>query len=455
MQQSLYGPALRGLFSALGADVVLKVVGLAASIIVLQQLDPYQYGLWQIILGISVAFAVVTFPGIASMLVADVSREIGAGNHRRANGIIVKASFLFVVLSSIGAIAMFIAAPQIKAFSGIDVVDLARLLAVSVFAIGVRQAYALLFTSRLQFVHAQSIKGIDRIAYFLALVFFVLLGEGGFVGVAYAYTVASVAPLIIYAPYMVRMLMQSYANHEAGEWGPFRQAVFGRGRWVVGTDIINSGLSALWPWVVGFYLGVEAVGIIGIALLLMSQTSSFVPIASVLRAILPRTIDSAGRTKEWLMRAMKASLWGTITAGVVIFLAAAALFPVLFPQHTRVLPLFAALLLALPLRSVATTTAEWFYSSRRQRDLFFITSLPKALIFMTLPLFISTGGLLGYAAWYLISSDIILYARLRVVRKHTGYTEPLSALFRADAVDVELIERARELIGAKLRGFRG
>jgi O-antigen/teichoic acid export membrane protein len=452
-ERSLFGHAFRGILTSLGGDVFFKVTGAAASFVVLHQLNAYQYGLWQLILSVVTVFATVTFPGVASMLVADVSRELGAGNVRRANGIIVRAAVLFVSLSSLGAVAMYVGAPFIHALSGINVVSLVQLLSLSVFAMGIRQVYQMMLVSHLQFIHGQAVKAAERAAYLVGAVVFLIIFDKSFEGVVYAYVFGSLAPIVLYAPYIIRMLRTSFADHERENSNAFMEAVWTRGRWAILTDGVNAAAGALWPWIIGYFLSVEAVGVVGIALLMLAQVAAFVPVAPMLRSVLPRTAESPERLREWLSRAMKLSLWGNVAAGAAAFLVASILFPVFFPQHVAALPLFAALLLSLPTRSVASAAAEWFYAMRMQRELFFASAVPKALGLLVLPLFVYAGGLIGYVLWYILHSISLVYARTYVVRVIGGSRLSLREILVPDRVDIELIERAIALVRTKLRSL--
>lgn len=450
--QSLYGSALKGIFASLGGEITLKILGVAATFITLSQLGPYQYGLWQLLLSVVAGFGIVTFPGIASMLVADVSRELGAGEKRRANGLVIKSAVVFISLSALGSIAMVLAAPFVRQISGINMVFLMQLLALSVLAVGVKQVYQLIFMSQLRFVQSQAMKALDRLSYLIGIVVFVGFFQQGMTGVAYAYVISTLTSVVLLAPYVFPILLKMLREHDHSDFHPFIGAVWIRGKWALASDTLNTGIGSLWPWVVGFFLGVEAVGVIGVAVLLLSQVSSFIPVATMLRSVLPRTAHSSERMHEWLMRSMKLSLWGHIVVGTGTFIACAFVFPIFFPQHVAALPLFAALLISLPVRAVATTAAEWFYSSRMQKELFWASSFPKALTFLLLPIFLYFGGIVGYALWYLLNADLILYMRLKVIRRATGVRIAAREFFIPDTTDVELLRRAGRMVYAKMRG---
>ena len=451
MAQPLFGPSLRGLLAAFAGDSVLKLLGFAATLITLHTMGPYQYGFWQLLLSVSVAFGVVTFPSISNMLVADISREIGAGNVRRANGIVVKSSFIFVSTAALGAVAMFIAAPFIHELSNIDVTSLLRVLSLSVFAIGLKQVSQMLLRVHLQFVHAQTMKAIDRFAYLLALAFFLLYMGMSFEGLVYAYVVSSFTSVILYAPYIGKMLLQSFRNHEKSEWKPLLDAAWVRGRWALGGDVVDTAIGSLWPWLIGFFLGVETVGIISVAVLLLAQAAAFVPVPYILRSVLPRTVETPERLREWITRSMKFSMWGNMLSGLLAFAACSIIFPLWFPHHLAALGLFSVLIITLPLRGISSTAAEWFFATGRQKELFLVSSLPKLAMYALMPLALYFGGVAGYVVWYVLNTDLLMFVRLRTIVRTQGSPIPLSFFLRPDATDAELFTRARRLIVGKLK----
>lgn len=452
-QPPLFVSAAKGFIAAFTGDILLKILGLAATAIVLRELSPYEYGQWQLLLSVVIGFGAITVPGISSMLVADISREIGTGNVRRANGIAVRASLLFIGLGAIGALALVIAASHIRTVSGIDMVYLMRVLAISVFALGIKQSYQMVMQSRLKYVQAQVMKTVDRSAYLAGIAVFVLVLGWGFHGIVYAYVLSTCTSVVVFAPYMLRLFIREAREQELGEWRPFIDAVWGRGKWALGSDGINAAIGAAWPWIVGYFLSIELVGIISVTLLILGQIAAFVPINYVLRSILPRTAESPERMRDWLFRSMKISFWGHIMAGIAAFFACSILFPLFFPKYVPSLTLLAALLISLPLRGLAVAASEWFFASAMQRELFFVSGIPKAVTYLLLPLFLWFGGIIGYVLWYLISSDVVLQARIYIITKRLGSAPSLSFLLKPDASDIDIMDRVIKLLWGRVRRF--
>lgn len=452
MTAHLYNSALKGLATFLGGDLLLKLLGAAAAVITLAELDPTQYGLWTLLLSVLTAFAVVSIPGIASMLVADVSRELGEGNTKRANSILVRSVSLFVFMGAIGGVTLYVAAPWIRDITGINLVFPMQLLGLSVFALGIRQGYQLFFQSRLKFFHSQAMKVLDRFAYFIAIVVLVGFMDLGLNGVVYAYVISSVSSAVLLFPFIVPHYFSAFRNQEESHQ-PFLEAAKGRGKWIVASDTIAGIIGSATPWIIGRFLGIEAVGLFGVATLMLGQAASLVPIAGVLRSVLPRTADEPDRFREWLTRSMKFTVWGNALSGLAFFGVALVAFPLFFPHHLPAVPLYAALMASLPLRSVAVTALEWFYALKKQKDLFFVSSVQKLLNLILLPGFLWLGGFVGYVLWYYTTSIIGLFVRVKTVMEREGMRFSWTNLVTLDAEDSRLVERAIAVGRSKIVGF--
>ncbi len=446
----LFTPMTKGLVAAFGGDMFLKALGLAATFFTLQALSPMQYGFWQLMLSVAAGFSILTFPGIANMLVAEVSREYGAGRKAQGNGIAVRAAMIFISTSAVGAIAMAIFAPFIKQISGINLVALTQILAISVLAYGFKQAYQLAMQSRMLYFHSQALKIVDRLAYFLGIFFFLVVMGRGVDGVVYAYVISTLTSVVLFAPFMFGVYREMFQNRSSEDWGLFVQAVRERGVWVLGSDGVGALTGSMWPWLVGFFLGIETLGLISISVMLIGQVSSFVPIGYVLRSVLPRTVGSPERLREWLYRSMKFSLWAYVVTGLAAFAACVVLFPLWFTQHVAALPIFAALLLSLPMRGISAGATEWFFSTGNQKSYFFVSAVPKLILLVLLPVFLWAGGIFGYVLWNVVTADAILIARLRRIRKDLSTPIYVRQLFSFDRVDADLIARLQALISTKI-----
>ncbi len=439
-ERALFGSAVRGIFASLGSDALQKVAGLAGTFIVLQALAPYEYGLWQLVLSVLTLFDVLLIPSIASMLIADTSREIGEGRSDRAGAIVAQAAPLFIGLGLAGALLMILFAPYIAQASGIDLTLLIRVLALALVAEGILQIYQLVLQGTLALVHAQILKALKRLAYFVGVTALVLGLPLGVTGIVYAYVFSLFIPVLLYAPVIYpRFISLVRGRERSGQ--SFFEAAWKRGQWALLGDFTTAISAALWPWILGYYLSIAEVGYVSLAILVLGQVASLAPVSFVLRSVLPRTVGTEGRTRAWLMRSMKYAIWSQMAGGLAIVSGSAIVVPLLFPAYAPVIALTAAILLTLPVRVVGVVASEWFFAAKQQRTLFFISNLPKVLLLALLPLFLMWFGLVGFVVWYLINAEIITYLRLRMIGREEGGAITLREIIFPDREDGVILSR--------------
>jgi len=437
---SLFGPALRGIFAALGSDAIQKVLGLSATLIVLSVLKPYDYGLWQLLLSVLTAFDVLLLPSVGSMLIADVSREIGEGRRNRAGAIVVRAVPLFIALGTLAALFMCLAAPFVTRASGIDLTLWIYIVSGSLIAEGVMQGYHIVFQGTLELVHAQVLKILKRFFYVLGIGVLLLGFHMGITGVAVAYTISLVVPIVVYAPFALSRFRALIRGREGGHHH-FIEAVWERGRWSVLGEIVAVATASAWPWIVGYYLSVADIGYISVATMVLGQVASLAPISFILRSVLPRTMEIEGRTRAWLARSMKYAVWSQIFGGLAVVAAVYFVVPLFFPAYRAVVPLVAALIVTLPIRAVGAVASEWFFATKQQRALFLVSNMPKIPLLVLLPPLLAFFGVFGFALHLILSADILTYLRLRLIAKREGGHISLGEILVPDREDQIIFRR--------------
>ncbi len=376
------------------------------------------------------------------MLVADASREVGAGRKDVANSILIHGGLCFAALGLVASAAMVIAAPFVTGTSGFQITFLLQLLASTLFISGIGQTYGLVLQARLEFVHGQAGKVLGRVGYLIGIVLFVFVLQEGLSGVVYAYLISSFLPVLLYTPYMVRIYARMWRERGHETWQEFFRLISRRGAWVFASDTVGGITGTLGPWIIGYFLGVSELGIVSIATLFLSQVSAFIPVSYVLRSILPRTMHDSARTHHWLMRSMKYSLWMHIVLGLGALLALVIIAPLYFPQYVAAIPLCAILSVTLIFRALGLVAIEWFYAARRQKDLFLSSSIPGIVMFVLMIPLLALFGLTGYIISYFLSSDILLLMRLRVLRRYENLTIHWSDFFVIDRQDLQFLSRA-------------
>ncbi len=450
---SLKTHAARGFLAGTIGDTILKTSGFISTAIILANVSPYQYGLWQLLLSISVAFGVVSVPSIAGMMVADLSREYGKKNDAYANNLLLHAAVLFLLLGVVGAVSMYLLASVVGEYTGINLVFLIQLLSLTLISYAVRQIYQLVFQSQLHLVHSQASKVLERAGYLLGIIIFVSILGRGVDGIAYAFICASFVPVLVYAPYIGKILKKAAADWQPGSWKNFFSEIWQRGKWALLTDGANAASGSFWPWVAGFFLGVEALGLLSIALLAVGQVATSIPIQYVLRSVLPRTTGDMQLMHAWLLRSMRYSVWIYMVGGILLTALFAIVTPIWFPLYAAALPYVAILMFTLPLRGLGVIAGEYFFALGLQQSLFFVSTIPKMTMLALLPAFLYAGGVAGFLVWQILNADVVVYFRLRAIRQRDQQAIPFTSLFMPEHIDVVFIEKVLDMAKKRLKAL--
>lgn len=437
--KTLFRHAVEGVVITAAGDAFYKVLTLIGTFVILAWLSPYDYGIWRLLQAAVTATSIVALSGVTGVFVADIARALGDGEKARASRIAWKAASLLTVGGLAAGIALALAAPFVTAASGLMVTEYLLVLSLGVAAGGVLQALQVSFQARLMPIRAQVAKNIGALAYLLALAYLVGASGMSVMGVVVAYAASVLVPVVLFLPTLLAMRREG--NDEGADYS-VRAMLGAKGFWALATDYATILSAALWPWIIGYFMGVEQVGYIGIAMVLVAQVTSAIPIQYVLRGILPRFGEDADRLREWMERSAKYSVAAHLAAALAVTVAAYLVLGHLFPQYQEAFPLFLWLLLAIPFRALAGVAAEWFYATGRQRELFVSSALPKLIALVFLPPLVGFFGFAGFVAWLVLSSDAILLMRLSYMKRHAGIVIRYSKLFTVDAVDSELFSRA-------------
>lgn len=422
-------------------DGLNKVLGVATTFLVLAVLAPYDYGVWRLLQSALSFMSIFALTGIAGVVVADIARELGKGDKPRAYAATWRASQILLAAGGVSAILLALAAPFVSRVSGIGLTPHLLVLAGSLAFAGVTQVLQILFQARLEPRRAFILKNAGNAAYLLAIALLVpYLGLSTF-GMSAAYAIAAAVPVLIFLPYVVREL-RVIRGARAKEAYPLKEVLVRRGGWALATDYVTVLESALWPWIVGYFLSIEEVAYAGLAVVIASQAYSIVPIQYVLRGILPRLAADAARMEGWIARAFRHSLWLHLAAALAVIAVAALAVPALFPAYAAAVPLVAVLLLATPFRAVGAVAVEWLYAVRDQRSIFVSTAAPRLAFLVALPFLLEAFGLWGFALWYLGSSISIILVRFALAGSRLRFPRSISALLVPDARDRELLSRA-------------
>jgi O-antigen/teichoic acid export membrane protein len=434
-------------------DALNKVLGIITTFVILAVLAPYDYGIWRLLQSALSFMSIIALSGITGVVVADIARELGKGNKPRAYAVLWRALLILMSASGVATILLVVAAPFVSAVSKINLTLPLIILALSLLFVGAAQVLQILFQARLEPKRALILKNAGNVAYLLAIVLLVPYLGLSVLGVVIAYVLAACVPVLMFLPYIMRELRVVCKERDRASYS-LKEVLLHRGGFALATDYATVLESALWPWIVGYFLSIEQVAYAGLAIVIASQVYSTVPLQYVLRGILPRFTDDPVRMEGWITRAFRHSLWLHLASAVAILTLVVVTVPLLFPAYAVAVPLVALLLIAVPFRAVGAVAIEWLYAVRDQRAIFISTALPRLLFLAALPFLLLSFGMTGFVLWYLGSSVSIILVRFALAGKRLNFSWSPRTLLLPDVRDKELLGNAVSQIRSRLLGGR-
>lgn len=435
----------------LTSNILLKVVGFAATLLLLNAISVYDYGLWRLLLSILTLAGIATLPGLDSVISTDLGREAGVGNYARYKTLFLKAAALFFCLGVLVAVVLFFIAPILTQITGINITLPVRILAVCVLTSALVRIYGWAFSTNLHFFRAQSITFLNSALYLIFLGIFVWHLHMGLVGVALAYALASGICVVAFLP-LVWSVLKPYMSG-AGDvtyslWGMIR----GHGKWSLVSDYADTIIGSMKPWILGYFVSIEAVGIFAAAVTLLSLLSNILPLNQVLSAVLPRESHNAQKTVFFANRSIKYTVWAYALMAAGVVAVGPILIPILLPKYEAAIPLLSVLLLTLAILPYSDISSTMLNILKAQKRTFAANTFARVVsVCMVLPVATRLLGVWGAVIDQILTTYLIVLGRVWFVRKDLPEFGPkMRDLFVVDAYDREafarLIRGARQLI---------
>lgn len=438
---SLFKTVVTGSMVVGVGNIGLRLTGLLSTVLILNALSVYEYGLWRLVLSVLMACTIISLPGFDSTIVTDLGREAGRGNLSRYRSILTSFATLLLTLGLVAALMLAVSAPLITTITGIDLTDMLRILSVSLVFSAAARVMNFIFSTHLRFAYSQGMNATNALVYLFALLFFVLTDGLDVAGMAIAYLVASAASVIVFLPQTIKLIRPLRAV-EAGEYSIISM-MKGHGKWGVAGGYFDTFSNSIKPWIIGLFLGIEAVGIFAAAQAILSAINNFIPFNQVLASILPRESHDKSRLIFLLKKSLKYSYWLYALVAVASLISAPLLIPVLFPQYASSVPLFLILLasfLTLPMGSIQSHILN-IYRSQKWIVYGNISARVFSVLIM-LPVSLMSFGIFGAAIDHVVTSYLITYLRMRAVRRILpDATLPFSEVFTMDDYDRTVFPR--------------
>lgn len=436
--QSLFSTFAKGSVVITTSTAITQVVALLATILILRYVSVYDYGLWRLILSVLGIFQLITVPGLDAVLTADSAREFGAGNKGLYVRILRKTSLSYVLFGVVAAAILLVAAPVISSVTKIGLTFYLSIIAITLVSSSITRAYTIAFSTQLQFARVQAMTFINSLVYLVSLGVFVYFHSIGIAAIVISYAIATGVPALLFLPLFLNLFK---GVRQSGSYS-LTATIRAHGKWSILLDYANEGSNFLKPWIIGYFVGIEAVGIFSAATSMLSVVANIVPINQILASVLPRESHDRDRTGFIFTRTLKYWMWLYALLALGTLVAAPLLIPIIFPKYQAALPFLLIMLLSLFATAINNATAQALNTFRRQRDLLVSTVAPRIVsVCAVLPLALTWLGLYGAVLDQIFTSYASAFMRNRYIKDLQELSIRWRSFFEFDDFDRQTVQR--------------
>lgn len=424
-------------------NLLLKLGTVASSIILLRYVSVSDYGLWQILLSVVSFASLITLPSFETLMIADLSSELGKKREDVYKAIFKQSFFLLLALGFLAGTGLFLAAPVVSRFSGLDITFLLRILALQFFLAPLQRSYFLAFYSHLKYGLVHGAKITQRGGYLALLAMFILWKDMGITGIVLAHTLSILVSIAFFFPSFFKIARRLMAVREDARyslWRTFRA----HGKWALVGDYFDDIAGSARPWIIGYFLGLEGLAVVTVAMNIYGEMVTLFPLNQIFGPLIPREMEERRERMPFILeRSIKYSFWFYALSGVAAFFAVPPLVSIIFPQYVSSMPLFRVLLFALLPLPFSVVMYHAFYALKAQKILFIASSGVKlSMAFFLLPFFVRVFRLWGVAAELIVHAGVLAIVRYRFLRGiYPAFRIRFRNLFFVDRNDMMLLAR--------------
>lgn len=250
---------------------------------------------------------------------------------------------------------------------------------------------------------------VEQAVRFGALILFIPFLSFGIVGVLLAQVVAEGVTLLAFTPAAARV----FEGVRAAPIPTVRDFIVSHRAFAAFALYLNTISQGVRVWAVKFFLGTEAVGLMQVALGLLSHTLSILPLSGIIEPFVARAKETPARLTRIIRAGARYQLYLNVGIAACVTLVGFLAFPTLFPEYAPAVPLYALLAPVVIPSAFLATASPAFAAFLAQRDVFNAVARRTALTCILLPLFIPLLGLPAVALEFFIVSSFHAIDRLR------------------------------------------
>lgn len=295
------------------------------------------------------------------------------------------------------------------------------------------------FNSHFDFKSISYLNAGESFFKFIYIILFGYYFKLGVYGVMLAYPLSSMTSLLLTFARYIRII-KNYLQISRSKESFFLKTVKSHGKWAIGILPLKNLTGNIPPWIIQFFLGVEAVAIFNVARRPLAYANSLLsPLERVLMPVISQEIKNIERVNKIVNKSIKYSIWFSFPIIVFGIILSPTVFNLLFGSfYLESAKIFQLLIFVSVIYALNLTMRPLFFGFRAQKYLFIVyaVSLATFSIFSLILTFIA--GLYGMALTFIINGFIAFLLRYKYI-KMMGLRIKFGEIVRIDDYDKELI----------------
>jgi len=445
MNMSLTRKITEGTVALSSSNLIVNFVNFLTTIILIRALDIFDFGLLALILAGFMILTIFLDLGVASVIITDVSREIGNKRQDKVKGLLLRYAQVEVAMGFILFMITISASIFIEDIFGGVIMGLVRIGSVFLMLTGIKNVFMVVFNSHLNFRYFSFMEIIEGCSKFVFVVVFILIMNGGVIEAMLIYPLSVFMGLLLSAPLLFKTVKYLKTVKMVRE-SLFFKSIKNHGKWAIASVSVKNLTGNLTPWIIEYFLGVSSVAIFSVATKLSNFLDGLIKsLETTLSPITSKEISNWKRTNFMLNRSIKYALWIIIPLFVISWVLAPILIEILFTEsYLGSVPVFRIIMITFIIYSFGLVFRPLFFALKLQKYLFYSYLIGLLSLIILEVLLIQFIGILGAAAAVVFNSFITTLLRYYFAKRvKPDFNIDLREFLKIDEFDRKIFRKIR------------
>jgi len=409
---------IKGVFWFTSGAVAVNALNLLTHIILVRALSIRDYGLLSLALSAYAIFLIFSDFGIGSYIVSDIAGETGKRKYGNVKALIKGYSKLSIILGTTLAILSFILSFTLKGILPDIPMNLLLIISLYLFVSFVKNIILTTIYGFGDFKNYNILTTLEALFKLVSVVVFIYLLHEGVVFALFSYVLGTIAAILLMIPVFLKKI-NKIRKYKVEDVGIFKKYFMDHGKWIVLSRPITMIAKQSHYWIAEYFLGVNAVAILSVALRVYSFL--YTMLRSIGATVFQTLCEQVQVNKKIAKILVKKSIKYSIILSILMIL-----FTIIFSNRIvsflftdKYLSSGIVLVIvsfSFPLLSINDILRSYLYSLKKQK-IYFHISIISSLSFVILQLLlICFLGLIGIAVVFFINPIAVMICYIYVFR---------------------------------------